>query len=402
MRTRILALVAAVAACAGTALVVVPIAHADSPPFDTDWAICSDASDTNCIVSATANGVDTVPTQNNTVRDYPWVKQIDANLIDFGVWHDLGNGSTTNVVDPSVEYQLVVRTGTFVPREMNAVARDGSYSISRSVTTGYTFTVTFKPTPTHRTDAISCSYDGGCGGSTTAATDDLTGFATGDVQTLTTSGLSPAEISQRYGMATFTNAQNSYVFYNNDFDLLEVRLANPHLEADGVTPVTDGSYDAFLPDAFLIGTMNVPDPASVTKYSFTVTRTASGSTTVAPMSVVHEPGGVRIKLRNISFSRPKYSIKPHKMVPGKPRMAGVKKIVGGAKASFSAPVANGGAKIDFYRLACKKSGGSWHFKNGTKSPITMTGLPYGTVYCQIRAHNSVGYGPYGGLWKSHT
>jgi len=403
MRTRILAVIAAAFALSGTTLAIVPAtSQAVDPPM---WGLCGPSTETNCIEEAKANGVDTAPAQLGTVRDFPWVKQFDANLIDFGVWHDLGNGSSTNVVDPTIEYRLVVRTGTFNPRELHAIARDGSYSVSRSVATGYKFTVTFKPTPTHRTDAISCTYDGGCGGSTTAATEDLTGFATGDVQTLNpaVSGLSAAEAAQRTGMATFTNAQDSYVFYNNDFDLLEVRLANAHLEADGITLVTDGSYDAFLPDAFLIGTMNVPDPDALTKYSFTVTRTSSGATSIAPMSVVHETGGVRIKLRNIAFSRPTYKIKPKPTVPGKPRITSVLKISGpGAKVYFKSPLANGGRSVDRYSTRCRKySTSAWHSAAGSRSPLTVTSLPYGKVYCQVRAHNSIGWGPFGSLLGSH-
>jgi hypothetical protein len=373
------------------------------PAFDSPWTLCASASDSSCIVSATANGGATFPGQvpsDTSPRDYPWVSQVDGNLIDFGVWHDDGSHNSTNVVDPTVTYTLVVRTGTFMPREMDAVARNGSYSIG-SDATGYTFTVTFQPTAVHRTDKISCTYDGGCGDNTTAATSDQTGFATGAVQTLdpSVSGLDPVEVAERTGMYTFTNAQDSYVYYDNDLNVLEVRLANPHLETDGTTPVTDGSYDGFVPDAYLTGVMGVPDPTVLG--GFTVTRTVGGVTVPASASMTHVSGGVVFHLSGISFSRPQYRLKPLPTPPGRPRgVIAVKTGRHTAKVRFARPLLNGGRAIGYYQGRCRHFGGVWHYARRSASPVYFTALPVGRVWCQVRAHNVKGYGKWSALVHS--
>lgn len=397
MRTRLLALLATAALAAGGVALAAPASA--KPAFGDYWTLCGGTVQSYCIQSATQDGSAIVPNQDgSTNRDFPWISQVDDNLIDFGVYHDDGTHSHLDyaLAHPNALYTLVVRTGTFVPRELDAVAKNGSYKISRDVY-GWKFTLTFRPTAVHQTNpgVTPCSYDGGCGDSTTKADPayDQPAFATGGIQTLNpaVSGLSAAEVAQRFGMYTFTSAENSYVFYNNDLNVLEVRLANPHLQADGVTPVTDGSYDAFVPNAYLTGTMSVPDPSMLS--GFTVTKTVGTTTVPASASMTHVAGGIVFHLSGISFSRPTYRLRPRPTPPGRPRAVGVRKVsLHTAKVTFRRPLLNGGRAITYYQARCQRLRGTWHYARRSASPIYVTRLPRGRVYCEVRAHNAIGYG----------
>lgn len=410
MRTRLLALVSTAVLCLGAALVAVPTAQAATrPPPDQDWLPCAGPSDDYCVESATANGVPTFPgvdtTDGAVVRDYPWVKFVDAHLVIFGVWRDQdGTGGTLgNSVDPTVTYELIVRAGTFLPREMRGIFRNADYSIGTSITGGYQFTLRMQPTAVHHhgIGPGGCSVYGSCVSDSTPASWDVPGFATGDIQDLSGSGLSAREISQRTGMFRVTNAQDEDVVYDPDTDALVVRLANPHLTGAG-TQVTDGTYTAFLPNAFLVGTVNVPDPAALTPYSFVVTKSYGAGSARVPISLTHEPGGVRIQIDPISFSKPTYRLIPKPKPPGKPRLTGVYKKPGSATSYFKAPLADGGRAIDAYQARCHRAGQAWKYKIAKRSPITVTSMPPGTVYCQVRAHNAAGWGPFGKAGRSRV
>ena len=404
MRRRLLVVLAAVAACLGTALVAVPSAQAVTPPpADQDWAPCTGPSDDYCVESATANGVDTFPgvdtTDGTVTREYPWVKFATPHVVDYGVWKDVsGDGGTLdNVVSPGVTYRLVVRTGSFYPREMTGIVSNADYAISKSVTGGWRFTLQFQPTAVHHSDPGTCSVDGGCVSDTTKATFDVSGFASGGIEDHVGSGLSASEIAQRTGMFQVTNAQDEYLFYNIDLGVLEVRLANPHLtSAPTDTPVTDGVYEAFIPNAFLTGTIGVPDPSVLP--GFTVTKTIGTTTTAASASMTHVSGGIRIQIAGISFSRPIYRLKPRPTPPGRPRsVRATKPSTHKARVSFAKPLLNGGRRIDWYQARCHRLGGTWHYARRSASPIYVGSLPKGRVWCQVRAHNAKGYGKWSAL-----
>lgn len=393
MRTRLLVLLACAATAFGTALVALPTAEAVDPPM---WTICSLPSQVRCIESATANGVSTLPGSAGTgpARDFPWIKDLSEtpDLLDFGVYHDTnGNGSSLDYagIDPSVTYVLVVRTGTFRPREMDAVARNGNFAISGNAVAGWKITLQFQPTAIHQVAAGQCSFDGGCVPDTVDATFDEPGVVIGSVDDLAASGLSSREIYARQGMFTTTSAQDSYPYYDIDTGTLEIRLANPHRTAGGV-PVTDGNYDAFIPNAYLTYVMGIPDPSALSASAFLVSRASSSAPTT--YTVTPEGTGVRIHISNISFSRPTYNIRIKPTAPGQPRLSKVTKTRHSATVRFSAPVANGRARIDKYQARCHAPGRAWHFKTGTRSPLTVGSLPKGRAYCQVRAHNAKGWG----------
>lgn len=88
---------------------------------------------------------------------------------------------------------------------------------------------------------------------------------------------------------------------------LVATLGAPHALADGVTPNV-GSMQAFLPNSVINTLFGLPAD-NVDTSSLTVTRTESDATTTVPFTVNAVTGGVIIKLSDISFSSPVYTIK---------------------------------------------------------------------------------------------
>jgi hypothetical protein len=389
MRRRLLAVLASVAVCLGTALVALPPAQAQ----DVDWPTCGPGVPTNCIESATAGGSPANLASTGTPGDYVYAKASDdPHAVLFGVWHDAnGDGSNlTQDADPSVLYQLTVRT-TIRPREMSGHLRDANFSTHYDPTTGWEFTVQFRPTEVHHVgyngDMRSCAI-GACGDDTWKASLNTSGSANGYVTDNLNTGLTTRERDERIGMFSAYNAQDHNVFYDPDTNSLVVQLASPHLTGSGA--LATGSYSTFLPTAFLEGTMNVPDASTLSAGTVTVVRTAGGVSSSAPFTLTHVAGGVRISITGITYSSPTYRIHPG---PGKPRYVHARKISAHkARVKFTRPASNGGYRINRYQARCHKLGKAWHSAKGTASPITVGHLPKGKVYCQVRAHNKLGWG----------
>jgi hypothetical protein len=374
--------------CAAAGLLPALPAQADSPPVG-DWAACGSPSERYCIETDTRNGVAVTPT--DTYR--PYIDMLDAGTVRYGVWHDVtGDGSVLDGnVNPADTYHLIVRTGAIRPRELYGNIRNVTFTISGDATAGWKFDLSFRPTPIHHVgysgDTRTCSI-GSCGDDTWHASLDYDGFVTGYVTDLASSGLGATEISQRVGMLSAYNAQDANVFYDPDSNSLVVQLANPHLTGTGA--LATGSYETFLPNAFLTGTMGVPYPSTLSSGTVTVVRSAGGAASSAPFTLTHVAGGIRITITGITYSSPTYRIHPG---PGKPRYVGVRKISAHkARVRFRAPLTNSGGRVNWYQARCHRLGRTWHYKTGTASPITVGNLPRRRVYCQVRAHNPLGYG----------
>jgi hypothetical protein len=391
MRRRLLAVLACVAACLGTALVTVPPAHADAPPpaDGSDWPMCV-GTQRYCVLSQKVDGVDVTWGADGLA---PYAYTI-AGGIGFGAEEITGGTRSSLDVGVGHTYKIVVRSGSMRPREADGTAKNVTFTPGTD-STGYTFSLTFQPTSFHQRIPGACDIDA-CGDDTTRANIDYTGFANGFVTDLVSSGLDAAEQTQRTGMTSMTSAQASNVMYDPDTNSLVVQLANPHLAASGT--VVTGSYEAFLPDAFLTGTMNVPNPSALSTGTVTVIRTTAGASSSAPFTVSPVPGGIRISITGITFSSPTYRIHPG---PSAPRRVSAHKISAHkARVKFRRPAITLGHRINRYQARCHKLGKAWHGRKGTASPITVGHLPKGKVYCQVRAHNSLGWG----VWSAakHT
>jgi hypothetical protein len=351
-----------------------------------------------CIVSVTQDGVDMSPVADCGTpgdQELPYVDLIGAGDVRFGITHQPVDGSGCLEPDGNIEpghtWVFTVNTGAIDPVEMYGNVRDTDLSFGGNATSGHTFTLTFKPSPiAWKLDGgFSCTYDGGCGDDTTVADTVDDGFATGYVTDDADSGLGAGEIADRQGYIASYNAQDAYTFYDIDTNTLEVRMANPHLKAPGV-PAT-GYYDTFLPHDYLVNELEVPDPSTLSGGTLTVVR--AGSSTSVPFTVSHESGGVRIHIGGITFSRPTYKIHPKPTAPGTPRWGSVQRVGPHAvKVSFRKPRADGGKPISGYAARCRHGSGSWHSSRAGRSPITVTGVPRGTISCQVRARNSIGWG----------
>lgn len=395
-------LLLAMAALLALAIAPVSPAASDPPPTATPysgyWPRCGEAPDDDglyCVASVTRNGV-VVPSA--TTGEAPYVDLIGAGTVRYGVTASGGGGS----VDPTATWRFVVNTGSIRPRMLEGVVRDVDFSIGGGPG-NWQFTLQFRPAPIawvwppdgDGDGFADCSYDGGCGDDTTTAGLVYDGFVTGYVTDLVGSGFSAAERDDRVGMISSSNAQDFYTLYDADSNSLVVRMANPHLRAPGV-PAT-GYFDAFLPNDLLVNEMGVPSPASLTGGSFTVSR--SGGSSSVPFTLTHEPGGIRIKIEGIGFSRPQYKIRPKATAPGKPRATKVVRTSArSVKVTFKSPLANGGKRITGYVARCRKGQGPWQTRAAGSSPIRFASVPTQPVQCQVRAENAKGLGK----WSAKT
>ena len=420
MRTRILALIAALSACLGTAVITVPLTHADAVGSAFAYKVFSncdvDADGKLCVMSATRNGVAVRSNEypgtdgthewfyvDNGWRDGIFSFNLNKKTIQSG-HPDIDSKS----VDASATWDIKVNTGSYYPRELNLKAHNVTFTRGGNTTDGYWFEITFNPVPIawrYFDSGFSCDMTY-CGDDSTTA-DFLSGpgegFADGYVTDLADSTLGSRYVYARSGFYLASNAQyQAEPYYDAETNSIVVAMANPHKRTSAPDDLATGFFEAFLPNSYLTTQLGVPDPTSLTHGSFSIVRV--GSTYTPTFDVTNTGDGVLISVANVGFSRPRYKIHPKPSVPGKPRPTSVLKLTGGqAKIYFKAPLANGGRSVDRYSARCRKyTTSAWHSVAGTKSPLTVTGLPSGKVYCQVRAHNSVGWGSFSSLWGSHS
>jgi hypothetical protein len=371
------------------------------PDLFNPWPRCGTAPDDDghyCIVSVTKNGTPVPPVDYDVpgVYDEPYVDLLDAGTVRFGLLSTTvssgGGPVSVGDVSPDDTWVYTVNVGSIDENELYGNIRDADLSFGGTASSR-TFTLTFKPTPvawmTEPGGPAVCSYDGGCGDETWVADYSYDGFVTGYVTDDATSGLSPAEIADRRGAVQAYNAQDAYPFYDPDTNTLEIRMANAHFKTPGV--VATGSYDTFLPNAYLINDMNVPDPGTLSSGTLTVVR--AGSSDPVTSTVTHEAGGIRVHITGITFSNPRYKIHLKPTSPGRARWGSVHRLSRHAvRVTFRKPLANGGKPITSYDARCRRGSGDWHRASGSSSPLVVRNLPRKAVSCQVRAVNRIGHG----------
>jgi hypothetical protein len=377
--------------------------HADPPPshdpYTGAWPTCGvppDDDNRYCVISVTRDGVPVGPRVDDEEYEQPYIDSIGPGTVRFGLDHyPAGSFDGDQESDPTAVWRWRVNTGAIHPRELYAQARDVDLTVGGSAATGWTFDLTLRPVPIawrFYDTGFVCDAGGTCGDDTTTADLEYGGFVTGYVTDLVEGGgYTAAERARRTGLITAYSAQSAYYYYDYDTNSIVVRMGNPHLRSDGVTPVT-GSFETFIPNDVLLVDMGVPDPSSLTWGQLSVTRAGTGS---VPFSLTHEPGGIRIRLSGIGFSTPRYTIKPKPSRPGRARITGAAKVTPSvARVNFFAPVADGGARITGYVAACRQGTGRWRYASGTRSPVRVGGLPRGGATCMVRAKNRIGQGPW--------
>ena len=385
----------ALLALATVALVVPALASADPRPgIAQSWPRCGVAPDDDgryCIVSMTQNDIPIVRPPSGSFED-PYIDLIGPGDVRFGVYEtNVDTAMSIGNVPPGDVYRLVVNTGTIKPRELFGNVRNVSLSTGGGTATGYTFTLTFQPTPIAWWFYGGSCVIGSCGDSTTVADLVYDGFVTGYVTDLASSGLSDAEIGLRNGYIHAYNAQDaSMPLYDPDTNSLVVRMANPHFRSAGV-PAT-GSYQTFLPTAMLTGLLEVPDPSSLTGGSFVISRSAGATTTPVPFTLTHTSAGVQIDISGITFSSPTIRIRPKRTAPGNPRLRSVRRATAtSVRVRFRPPLANGGARVTRYIARCRKAGGAIVTISRPSGPIVVK-VGRGPATCSVRAVNRIGKG----------
>jgi hypothetical protein len=335
------------------------------------------------------------------LHDDVWVYSWDAH--DAFAWalntrelDSAGNevGAPINETDVNVRWRIKINTGAMVPREMRGVTQDNDFSVAPLTAGNSRLTVTFRAAPI----AWRWSFDpgipnptcvpGDCGDDTTVADLVSDGFFNSYVTDL--DDYPAHHRDYRTGMVTGWNADyGTEPQYNADLNALEIQLANAHLKAPGV-PAT-GHYEAFLPNAYLINVMQVPDPSTLTAGSLVVSR--AGTSTVYTPVVTHEAGGIRIKVTGITYSSLKLRIKPKPSIPGKPRWGSVQRPTPTkVKLNFLRPLADGGPNITTYQARCRRGTAPYRYAKGSASPLYIGDLPRRQVDCQVRAQNRIGWG----------
>lgn len=392
-------------------------ASADPPLGFGYWPRCAssgyptvDTDNRYCVVSYQKNtgaGWVTVPPPDwdtNGTYDDPYVDALrtgDASspmtAMRFGLYETTvssGGVSSDADVDPLTHWRYVVNTGSMHPRELYGNTRNTDFSVVDGGAAGWRLTLTFRPSPIAwrwpPNDPTKVCVPGNCGDSSTVADLVRDGFVTGYVTDLVHSGLDPSEILDRTGMIRAWNADYaSDPYYNPDLNALEIQLANVHWKTP--VEVATGYYEVFLPGRYLTRVLQVPDPSTLTGGSFTISRV--GSSTTVPFALTHESGGVRIVIHSITFSSPKFRIRPRPTVPGQPRWGSVSRPTATkVKLSFYRPLADGGPNIDVYQGRCRRGTAPWTYVKATRSPIYIANLPRRVVDCQVRAHNRIGWG----------
>jgi hypothetical protein len=399
MRRRLLAVVSGFAICLGTALVAVPAAQAFTYQV---LDMCADDPDGQvCVVSASRNGVPITandpPTTPGTTAEWFYVDNgwrdgvFSFNLNTKTVGATPGTDVDSKSVDASATWVITVNTGARYPRELNSKTRNTVFTRGGNPTTGYWFSIRFNPVPvawryfdpSFTCDATSCGND-----STVAdfVSGIGKGFSDGFVSDLADSP-SPGYVSARSGFVLASNAQyQAEPYYDSGTNSIVVQMANPHLRAPG--SAATGFFEAFLPYAYLRTQLGVPDPDTLTGGTFTVWR--DGASASVPFTLTRTATGIWIRVAGIGFSRPAFRLHPG---PSKPRKVHASKISAHkARVRFKKPANSLGFKVNRYQARCHKAGKAWHSAKTKASPITVGHLPKGKVFCQVRAHNKLGWG----------
>lgn len=152
-----------------------------------------------------------------------------------------------------------------------------------------------------------------------------------------------------------------------------VKIFFPYSRNNGGSPITEyivSSTPAGLTASGTSSPITVPGIQYSTPYTFSiVARNAIGDSTPSPSSVV-------------------VTRTPANTVPGVPTITNVSLTNNVASIQFTPPMSNGGSPITEYTVTSSPSGLTG---TGTSSPISVTGLTYGTPYTfTIKAKNSVG------------
>lgn len=384
-------------------------AHAAAPDpkpgIGQEWPLCGQDGDTDgfyCVESVTRDGVPVLAEPDLSVDgsyEDPYIDLIGSGDVRFGIDHWVVTGGVPTIIgdiDPDVTWEWMVNTGPIYPIELYGNLRDPAMSLGGDAINGYTFTLSLKPAPMAVSwgvlDPDGCSYHGGCGDDTTVAGLVYDGFITGYI-TDDASWTPASDVAHRRGYINSYNAEYAWWYYDEPTNSMVVEMANVHLAAPGV-PAT-GYFETVIPDAMLIHEYGVPDPTSLTLGSFSVRQ--SGTTATVPFTVTREPGAIRLEIEGITFSTPRFTIKPKASVPGTPRWGTVTRPrPRTVKVTFRRPVADGGKAITAYRVQCGRGDNTWTTTVHQVKPALFPDVPRKPVSCKVRAVNKLG----AGRWSS--
>jgi hypothetical protein len=345
---------------------------------------------TPCLVSATLDGADPGPGYKVTVLpnnpgggEHQVLWSVTTDTDD----PDLGAAARTGV------WVITIDTGTVIPRVM--FTHGGAVSVTRTVDGGGTYHATITANPILLTGG--CDQDPWPWTCDSPASQQWDGYLDG---TITDYGSwdDDAQRSAMWGMNFATNVAATSMppeitsDATTGVDQLLIRLANAHLESDGIT-VFHGFVHLRIPNAFLRNAYGIDDPATLTSAGLDPELSGSGTGTV---TVTPEADGTALLVdaTNLTFSARTLRLHQGAIKPHRPtHLTAKRKAAHRAKLRFHASTARG-SKVTGYKARCI-GGSDKVLAKGHASPVKVKGLRAGVAYdCRVRATSKAGKSPW--------
>lgn len=389
MRTRLLALTAALAALTGTALAVVPGNATAAGTFTERWCSTS-GSATPCVVSATLNGVAMhegdplqilmLPVQSESGDDYTeFLVQDPTDTVHLALTDTLS---------------VLVDTGTLKPESTQSYASRPDVDRYDDGDGTYKMRITGKPVLL--TTGCTDTYPNYC---SDKATSQATVF---DVTIL--------KLIENREFVGFDRSQSAdtvdglYLESTASGDYLQTSWDNSRYQTDGSTPVKAEARFR-VPYAMLISDFNIPDPATMVTSSiagsvngvpatFGFSQDPKGGAVFVDISgVTFPPGNARLASGSIVAKSRVIRVKRGTITPTRPTLTKATRVSGTrARVSFTRAKARG-ARVTGYQARCTSPRHKTLLASGSYPTVVVKSLVRGRRYqCSVRARSRAGYG----------
>lgn len=372
-----------------------PVRAATALGWD-QFEFCSPSQTQYCIQEFRINGVD-MSTSTEWQADVR--RETPTSGDGFFLWRVWAPGDTWPAPAPHVK--LRINSGDIKPNMSSGKVEYPSITHGGNPTDGYTFEIDGYASRFHYLQIAGgpCQEEGQCGDETTQANHSNMLF-TGVTQDLTAHD--PSTRAYQSGSWTMTNAEyyNTPYFERDPAPRWVVKIGNPHLQVDGVTPAV-GHFAMKVSPGMLAAMGTTPDEAVSTGLHVT-RQDGSAVTTVGASMNATLDGGVIIRLPQIHFSTPTVRIRESAaarrifLAPGPPRDVAGRALDGAARVSFRAPRIDGGTLISSYAARCSYfDAGASTTRTVQRSAATAVAievpLPNAvTAGCRVRARNAAG------------
>jgi hypothetical protein len=385
-----------------TLLAALPLGFAPAQTPDdlpAEWdATCAAPESVYCIASATITPASGSP---QTVDSAGLSVSATTVSDDYGDWvrWSVGNWADKSAAVTGGTVELVLRTGTFVPRFTNATA--AGLRVSRTVTDGrYQLTISGRATPTAWRSDTDCTAGYSCGDSDTVADPTVYRFE-GRTQDLEGSaGVYTTGLDGAY-LATNAQARADLLTYDaaGSPPVSLGVLGNPQLDATG-EPVRN-FVTLFLPAAWAAAAGTTASAAASTGFDLV---TSGDATVHQRVTATAADGGVRLEAPDVGLGADlataafysRASQATNATAPGTPQAVLGVGGTGTATVTWQPPSASGGSAVTRYRARAYATPGGGTVVAScetAESWCTIDGLDAGgTYHVAVSAVNALGEG----------